>query len=219
MEHKKKLSIIILLFLFAPALSGLYLWNNIDSLFSLSLAFDEPSRPFYLILNRIYCIISEDSKYKQFLGKLYYNSDNEFDNLYLRVIGVSGYKRSLDRLKSIFLSSHNKSEYRSTLYYVIVSIGLIGDIDAVPFLEKLLIHFDENEYVIQESNIVTALYLITGDVTYRFKNSFGEEQSLLLTDRLRNARRIIVSSKNRKRTHREMIILDHIFRPPDDRMN
>ena len=67
---------------------------------------------------------------------------------------------------------------------------------------------------VDPSTISVALYLLTGENNYEFINSMGRKQNLLLTKGLIDARKVIVSSKNRKRTAQEMVTTDKIFRPP-----
>ena len=92
----------------------------------------------------------------------------------------------------------------------------MGEIEIVPFLEKLLEKYKELDVLVSGSNIAVALYLITGKDDIYFSNSEGQMQRLVLDENLIKAKRIIAASKGRSRTLKEMIELDtRVFRPPD----
>jgi hypothetical protein len=194
------------------------IWDNPGILCKIAEGFDDPSASFYFAIERIYKISQKknfDNKITQYLenGKNSYLYD-----IYLRILGVVGSKESLYHIKNIYVKYQNDTNYKGTLFYVIRSIGLIGDTEIVPFLETLLNKYKDLNVQVSESNIVSALYLITGDAKYYFTNSSGERQKLYLTSELIEARKVIEKSRNRDRTFEEMLILDRLYRPVKKRL-
>ncbi len=188
-------------------------WDNTDFLCLIAEGFDEPSMPFYILIDRVYKL-SEKNGNQENLER--FLSEDEYQNLLNLYIRIAGVKGNRDIIKSLFdiFSEFNDLKQRSTVYYIVASFGNLGYSEAVPFLENLLSNDDNLKTPISGSTISSSLFLITGK-NYEFANSSGSRQKLILTEHLINARNVIISSKGRKRTYEEMVTLDNLFRPPD----
>jgi len=211
-----KRAIIILLIVAICLGVGLKLtvWDNTDLLCKIAEGFDEPSTSYYFILERIYKLSGKNDFSKKITQTLSKDENRYLHDIYIRILGVLGYRESLHELEQIYIKCQHDQRYKATLYYTIKSMGLIGDKEIVSLLETLLTKYDELNVQVSGSNIASALYLITGRSDYYFTNTSGEQQKLILTDNLLKAREVIVSSKGRVRKYDEMIILDNVFRPP-----
>ena len=178
--------------------------------------FNEPSSPFYFVLDRIYKLSNKEDFAGKLIADLSENENRYLHEIYMRILGVIGESGALYDLEQTYVKNQHDENYRVILYYVIKSMGLIGEIEIVPFLEKLLEKYTELEVQVSGSNIAVALYLITGKDDIYFLNSEGQMQKLVLNENLIKAKMIIAASKGRIRTVEEMIELDRrIFRPPD----
>lgn len=189
-------------------------WDNSEFLFFMAEGFDDPSMPFYTLIERAYKIYSYGDHHNLLADFLNESENKHLIDTYIRAAGIIGDTASKDELIKLYgeFDNHN---YEVRLHYIIKSIGLLGINDAIPFLAGLL--SDQEKVFVSGSTIAVSLYLITGQDHYRFVNELGNEQKLILTDDLKRARQVILDSKNRKRTYQEMIILDNLFRAPDYR--
>lgn len=196
-------------------LAKIFVLDNFKMLCQLAEGFGEPSAPYYLFLERVYKISERNDIGKEIVESLSNDEDRYLRDCYIRVLGVTGEHGSLQLLESIS-NSEIKERNFPIIFYSIMSIGLLGDNRAVPFLEKFL---EKNVSDLQshflDFTAVNALYLLTGSDNYYFINSSGERQRLIITKRLSEARKVITEAKGRKRTYEEMIVLDKIFRHPD----
>lgn len=188
-------------------------WDNPGVLCKVAEGFDDPSRPFYFVIERIYKISPAQKFDTKIIGYLKNNENLYLCDVYFRVLGVLGSTQSLYYLRDFYLKHQNEKDYRGTLFYAIRGMGLIGGQEVVPFLKTLHSNYKDSYMKIAESNIVSSLYLITGENKYWFTNSTGEKQKLYLTDELIKARDVIKRSRGRSRTFNEMLILDNIYRP------
>lgn len=213
-HYKRIIIFVLILAVFFGVVLKLAVWDNTDLLCKIAEGFDEPSKPYYFVLERIYKLSDKEIYSKKITKYLSKDENRYLHDIYIRILGVLGDKESLFELEQIYIKYQQDQRYKATLYYVIKSMGLIGDKEIVPFLERLLKNHDELNVQISGSNIAVALYLITGRSDYYFTNSSGERQKLILTDNLTKAREVIVSSKGRDRNFDEMIILDNVYRSP-----
>ena len=178
--------------------------------------FNEPSIPFYFVLDRIYKLSSKKDFGRKLIADLSEDENRYLHELYIRILGVIGESEALYSLQQTYIKNQHDENSKVTLYYTIKSMGLMGEIEIVPFLEKLLEKYKELDVLVSGSNIAVALYLITGKDNIYFFNSEGQMQRLVLDENLIKAKRIIATSKGRSRTLKEMIELDtRVFRPPD----
>ena len=214
MFKKKLLILIVSLFICIGVVFKLTILDSPDILCKVAEGFDEPSTPFYLAIERIYKLSNKKSFGKKLIQYLENDENKYLHDVYIRILGVIGDSESLYDLKRLYIKYQHNKEYKATLYYIIRSMGLIGDKEIVTFLETLLTQYKELHVQVSESNIVTALYLITGRNDYYFTNSLGERQKLYLTNELIEAMKAIEKSKGRARTIEEMITLDMLYRRP-----
>ena len=189
-------------------------WDNPDFLFSMAEGFDEPSMPFYILIDQAYKIYSSRDHQNLLTTFLNESENQHLIDTYIRVAGVIGDTASKSKLINLYKEFNNPT-YKVRLHYIVKSIGLLGTKDAIPFLQNLLSY--QGKAIVSGSTIAVSLFLITGQDHYRFFNTLGNEQKLILTDDLIRARQVMLDSKNRKRTYQEMIILDNLFRSPDYR--
>lgn len=181
----------------------------------LSKGFKEPSTAHYFIIERIYNLQKSKKVAGQLIDKMSRDINPSVNDCYARILGVIGETKSLTAMENIYLKYHNNEDYQKTLDYIILSIGLLGDKSAIPFLEKIMNENKKNKSLILGSTISSALYLLTGQTDYSYTNIFGNRQTIIITKNLKEARKIIVKSKNRMRTLSEMITLDSLFRAPE----
>jgi hypothetical protein len=212
-NYKRIISIILIVAVSLGIGLKLAVWNNTDLLCKIAEGFDEPSTPYYFVIERIYKLSEKRNISKKITQYLSKDENRYLHNIYIRILGVLGDKESLHELEQIYIKYQHDKRYKVTVYYVIKSMGLIGDKEIAPLLETLLRKYVELNVQISGSNIASALYLITGNSNYHFTNSSGERQKLILTNNLTKAREVIVSSKGRRRNFEEMKILDKVYRP------
>jgi hypothetical protein len=184
-------------------------------LFAISKKFDEPSTPYYMVIERIYKISKGESINDQLIEKLNQDKNPSMNDYYARILGVMGEDSALGDLVNIYYKYRNNKNYQKTIDYIVLSIGLIGDESAVAFLEEIKDESETQETLFAGSTLAVAIYLLSGNTDSEFRNMFGNRQTLKLTNNLIEARQIIVNSKNRKRNLNEMIVLDCLFRPPE----
>ena len=214
---KKLLSGLIIFVICTFILIKFFVLDNPKTLCILAEGFDEPSTPFYFVIERIYKLSEKKNISDKLINKLA-NGDNLYlHDIYIRLLGVLGKKESLYELEKIYIKYQKDKNYRARLYYVIKSMGLIGNEEIVPLLETINLKYNELQVQVSGANIAAALYLITGSSGYYYDDILNERQKLYLTEELIKAREVIVASKDRKRTFNEMVILDKTFRPPDEK--
>ena len=183
-------------------------YDNEDFLISMAEGFDVPSKPYYFLIERIYKIAASRDIATEITQNLQSGRKEHLHNLYLRILGVIGKPPSPDILLEQYARYENDPAGVARLRHLIETMGLSGDTEYIAFLKSLLDRTDQKNsdtrYLIARS-----LYLITGE-KYR-----ANEEELHISPELAEARKVIVASQNRKRTFREMVVLDRIFRPPD----
>jgi hypothetical protein len=129
-------------------------------------------------------------------------------------LGIIGEYYSAVYLIKAYSEYQNKDQSAVTVWYIINSMGLIGNHDAVKLLETLLKNYDKHGMQVSRYSLARSLYFLTGK-RYDYINSSGEITKIHLTKELKNARKVIEESAGRKRTYDEMIILDKLYRPPE----
>ena len=107
---------------------------------------------------------------------------------------------------------------RSTVNRIIDAMGLIANDDLVVFLETLLRDYDKLRAQATKYSIVRSLYLITGE-KYSYIDGSRRNTGLQVAEELIEARNVILNSKGRKRTLQEMLLLDKLYRPPEEKGN
>jgi hypothetical protein len=191
--------------------------DNPDILCMIAEGFDEPSTLYYASIERIYRISEKKKVGEKLIKRLNDGENQHLQNCYIRVLGVIGEDDAIPYLMDAYVKYQHNKNFKSTIYDIVNSLGLIGKKDAVPLLETLLKKYDEHHVQVPSGLIAHSLYLITGS-SYSFVNSSGEKEKLYLSKERIEARRIIATSKGRKRSFEEMVALDKlIYRPPQYR--
>ena len=189
----------------------IFTWDNPRFLFLVAEGFDDPSLPFYILIDRAYKVYSNNDEKEIMANFLKESKQGHLIDTYIRVSGVIGDTASSNELIKLYGKFDNTAN-KVSLHYIVTSLGLLGEKSAIPFLEGLL---RSQELIrVSGSTVAASLFLITGRDNYQFVNSLGNKQKLILTDDLKRAREVILESKNRKRIYKELILLDNLFRAP-----
>ena len=188
-------------------------FDNLHILFLMAEGLDQPSRLYYVVQERIYKLDETKNIGKVILQNLEEDKNKHLHNLYIKTLGVVGEYYSASYLLKAYVSYQNDEQHANTVWYIINSIGMLGNKDVVPILETLLKNYDRHKMQVTRYSLVRSLYLITGE-RYDYINAAGEKTKIVLTNELKSARQVIVNSKGRKRTYEEIIILDKLYRPP-----
>ena len=189
--------------------------DNPDLLCMIGQGFDEPSRLYYASVERIYKISDKKKVGKKFKERLTEGGNEHLYNCYIRILGVIGEGDAIPCLMQVYAKHQNNKNLRSIIHDIIISIGLIGNEASVHFLENLLKNYNANIAYVPSSLIVHSLYLITGK-KYFFTNNSGEKDEIYLSKERIEARKIIKTSRGRKRSLEEMIALDKMaYRPAE----
>ena len=181
-----------------------YVWNSSFILYTIASGLDVPSKPYYFIIERLFELPADS-------GNRILQHDNIID-LYIHVTGIKGDK-NVDLLGYYATYQHDKNNI-GRVYNVINSMGLISDNTYTILLESLLKDYNKLNVQVTKYTIARALYLITGK-RYPYRESERDVYSgIPITNELYRARKIILDTHARRRTLKEMIELDKIFRPP-----
>jgi len=174
--------------------------------------FEQPSKPFYVVLERIYKLSAKDDFFTEMKFCLMGQGRDTYHGIYLRYIGVVGQKWASNDIRSAYVKGLKDIDAEG-YFMVISSMGLTGNASLTPLLEELLAQ-SRHDKSLRGSGaaIASSLYLITGKTDYRFTNETGSEQQLALTPELMYTRKVIVESRGRKRTLEEMVVLDKTYR-------
>jgi hypothetical protein len=211
----KKKYIQITLSLLLLVLAIIYLLShNLNLLYIITEGSDKPSKTYYWTIERIYKIAErkEDIGHN-ILRELKSGKNLYLHNIYIQLIGIIGVKDAVGYLNRAFVDCQNDKNNQSKIYHIVDSFGLIGNEKIVPFLEKLLDNYEKYDLKLTRYSIARALFLITGK-SYKYISKDGKYSKITVSDELQKAREVIVSSKGRKRTFDEMLILDKLLRPP-----
>lgn len=209
--NRSKIVIIITICVLCIFVGKKFTWDNPKFIFSIAEGFDDPSVPFYILIDQAYKIYSNSDRKEIIANFLDDSKQGHLVDIYIRVAGVIGDSASSNELTKLYDKFDNTAN-KVSLHYIVTSLGLLGEKSAIPFLEDLLMN--QKIVRVSGSTVAVSLFLITGRNNYQFVNSLGNEQKLILTDDLTRARQVILESKNRKRTYKELIILDNLFRAP-----
>jgi hypothetical protein len=179
--------------------------------------FDEPSTLYYASIERIYKISEKKKVAEKFIEHLTEGENQHLQNCYIRVLGVIGERDAISCLMDAYAKYQHNKNFKSTIYGIVNSLGLIGSEDVLPLLETLLIKYDEHHVQVPSSLIAHSLYLITGK-SYYFTSCTGVKERLYLSKERIEARKIIEASRGRRRSFEEMVTLDKlIYRPSEYR--
>ena len=102
----------------------------------------------------------------------------------------------------------------SIIWSVVDSMGLVANEEYEFLFVKLLDDYDDFRIPVSKYSIARALYLSTGN-RYTYEDENKEMAHIVtLTEEIAKARRVIETTRKRKRTYEEMMILDRVYRPP-----
>lgn len=188
--------------------------NNVSVLFEIADGSDKPSAIYYCAIEKIYRLSEKKNIEEKILENIAEDKKKHLHDLYVQVLGILGKPNATIFLIKGYADYQNDKNRRSSLYYIIDSLGAIGNIEAVPFLEKLLSNYNKLDVQVTKYSIVRSLYLLTGK-TYNYVDSYGKEATMHVTSGLINARKVIEDSKGRSRTFDEMMEIDRLYRPPE----
>ena len=181
-------------------------------LFDVAYRLQEPSKSFYLVVNRIYKLAETKDFSDELMADLSNGRKQHLQNLYFRVLGCVGGGALSEDLKRVYSNKQNDREARALLHTTILSLGMAGNDDDIKFLEKLVEKYDNLNVQVSGAVVAASLYLLTGENRWEFRNSSGRMQRLVLGEKLSSCRRVVMSSKGRRRSYDEMIVLDRVYR-------
>jgi hypothetical protein len=198
---------------FMITISSILILNNVGLLFIIAGGLNKPSKSYYFVMERIYKLSKNNEVLEDILHDLNNDKNTHLNNIYIDTLGIIGNPTSATVLMKKYVKLQGDPNYADTLSSIIDSLGLIGNNDVVPILERLNKNYEKHRMQITKYSIVRALYLIAGKA-YEFTNNSGENAKLKITEGLKEARRIILETKGRDRTFKEMRSLDKLYRPP-----
>jgi hypothetical protein len=165
------------------------------------------------IFDRIYTNVESKGLDLKNLDYILKGNDHRLKNCYIRVLGVVGAENASPIMITAYDKNKNNPNEKSTLYYLIKSLGIIGDKSAIPFMEALLIEYHSKKTLLHPDIIAESLYLLTGDHDYYNMVESNKGQEHELSGEQIEARSVILMSASRRRTFKEMKILDKLYRP------
>lgn len=214
MKKIQKRSLLLIVVLFSVGiLLKIAILDNVGLLFTVAAGSDKPSMLYYFATERIYNISGEERVNEKILQDLEANKNKHFRDLYIHTLGVIGEYYSATYLLKTYVKYQDDKNHAIIVATVIDSMGMIGNEDLVPLLERLLSNYENHRMQVTSYAIARALYLITGKA-YSYSDSSGEKINFNITNELKDARNVVKSSMGRKRTFSEMIILDKLYRAP-----
>ncbi len=211
---KVVISTAIILFLGLVITLKVCILDNVHSLCIIAEgAGSNTSSLYYLAIERIYKLAERKEVGEALVVELDGGRNVYSYGLYRRLLGVIGEDAALTPLLIFYADNQDNEQSAHQLHITIISLGLLGNEDAVPILEAILTGSKERPHV-EGVTVARSLYLLTGksyEFTYR-----GNKQDLYVNDELREARKVILAAKRRKRNFEEMITLDMLFRPSSE---
>ena len=212
MKHKKWLILFVIIISICFA-GKILILDNTDLLFTIAEGLEQPSKSYYLVMERIYKLSAKERLEEKINKYLEDDKNSHLHDRYIHTLGIIGGQKFPAILIKAYVQYQDDPDHILTVPRIIDSMGIVGVEDVVPILEKLLSNYDRHRVRVTRYAIVRALYLATGKA-YEYTNSSGGRTKLELTNELEDARRVILESRNRDRTFEEMKSLDKVFRPP-----
>ena len=210
---KKVLVLITVVILAAAAIFRFVLWNNTRFLFIVASGLDRPSKTYYSVLERIYYLSTKTDPKADILKSLGEKEAPSNAALLIHVLGIADGQVPTGLLIAMYTRYQGDPNNQALLGEIIDCMGALGNNEFVPFLVRLLNDHKRLNTGVTRYAILRALYLITGE-TQVFGQYVDRKEPLLVTRELLNGRKVIMASRKRSRTFREMIVLDKLFRPP-----
>ncbi|MGO9316131.1 MAG: hypothetical protein ACLQDI_25765 [Syntrophobacteraceae bacterium] len=194
-----------------------YLSTNIAFLIFVLGGADVPSYTYSLTIKRVY----ENCQYpyvrKTTVDDLISGHHSHLADTYIHILGVIGDSDASEPINEKLMLAVNKMEI-STIYRTIDSLGIIGDgegTDSEILLKQLCDQYESFHVDFALYSLSRAIYLMTGNVYNCTRSNENRDTSLfIVSDELKYARQIIVSSRSRYRTLDEMMFLERLLRPP-----
>ena len=188
--------------------------NNVGFLCLIAGSSDVPSKMHYCAIERILILYDEDEDVgEQIFETLKSNESKEIIDVYIKILGLIGEKEAMGYLNKIFIEALNNNDPRGLTYPIVNSFGMMGNDDIVSFLKYLLENYSKYNIKATKHSIARSLFLLTGK-KYKFVKANDSYGYFEPTSEVVNARDIIISSDDRRRTFEEMVALDKLFRPP-----
>lgn len=211
---KKNIIVLLCLLILAGIVFHFCVLENEKALFLIAEGLDKPSTLYNIVIKKIYSLSTNKKSIEKIKEHLGQDKNDHLHNLYIHVLGINGDRSSAGTLIKAYSRYQHDINHHSTVNQLIDTMGLIANDNLVPFLETLLRHHDKLGVQATKYSIARSLYLITGE-KYSYMNTAGRNTELQVTGELTEARNVILSSKGRKRTIQEMILLDKLYCPPE----
>lgn len=214
MIKKNIIVLLVCLLISAGIVFYFYVLKNENALFLIADGFDKPSKLYDFVIKNIYSLSANKKSIEKIKERLEQDNNVHLHNLYIHVLGIEGDRSSAVVLIKFYSRYQHDINHSSTINQIIDTMGLIANYDLIPFLETLLRDHDKLGVQATKYSIARSLYLITGK-NYSYMNSAGRITELQVTRELTEARNVILNSEGRKRTLKEMVLLDKLYRPPE----
>ena len=214
-NKKNILLFLILLFFILSVGSAFYIYNSPNAILFLLEGCDKPSKQYSVFSNRLYKISNKKKLGDKLLYQLQQNKNNQVHDLYINILGIIGDEKAFDYLLNEALEQKADTPLSSKMYYIVLSMGMIGDKRFSPTLEKMLVAPDYNSFGVSKYDVARALYLITGK-RYEYIGQSGKKTKITLTEELVKAREITRRPKDYNRSYNDMLLLANLDLPSED---
>ena len=187
-------------------------YNSMNLLIGLAEGQNKPSKIYYLMMERVYELANDDDVIRDIENDFLGDEKTNLDAIYANLIGLVGSPTSGTTLIRKYIQYQNSNAEAYLVYNVITGMGFSGDKTCISVLERLL---DEHKHSLSVSrfSIARSLFLLTGK-SYSYIDKGGDVVLFSPYRYLTEARSVILSSENRKRTIEEIVQIESLFRPP-----
>lgn len=189
-------------------------FDNENFLVSMAQGFDIPSKPYYFLTTRIFRLAETKNIEKTFEEHLKANTKPHLHDSYIYLLGIIGQNQSSEPIMKKYIEYQNEPNHRYTIHQVINHMGNSGNTFYSGVLEVLLKNYKNHNPLASQYEIARALYLVTGN-SQEYIDEKNKKHKLAITEELETARNAIATSKGRRRTLEEMLLIDNVTRPPD----
>ncbi len=190
-----------------------YSLHNENYLAHLAEEFDIPSKPYYFFTERIFQLAENRNIGKTFEDHLEANRNQHLHNSYIYYLGIIGQSQSTVHIMNQFIQFQNEPSRKSTIYRIINHMGNSGNYFYSNILEVLLRNYKNHKPLVSQYQIARSLFLIMGN-NQEYIDENGKKHELIITDELKTAHNAIASSRGRRRTFEEMLLIDNVTRSP-----
>lgn len=206
---KKSIIITIIAVLIFVFTFKIIIFDNVNFLYSILEGLNTKSPLYNFTIERIYKIAEKKDIGKNLIAYIEKDENQNLHDLYIRILGVIGEYDAINCLLKTYIKYQDDKNRLFTIYKIISSLGFLGNEEIVPFLESIL---NKNSWPLLNHTIARSLYLITGK-PYVYMDHTGKSQELYLYDGLIQARKVVLSTRGKKRSFDNMLILDKLLRP------